>query len=114
VPGLLLEPVWRRLADFQKKPLQSRSPALKSFVYRFNIASFDILMTTPARTNRLFTAPEPASSDHAPDPWLAVVADKLKGLHFGVVQIVVHDSKVVQIERTERTRFEIPQSLSAR
>ncbi len=71
-------------------------------------------MTTPVRTNRLFNTTDSAASGPAPDPWLSVVAEKLKGLHFGVVQIVVHDSKVVQIERTERTRFEIPQSLSAR
>jgi hypothetical protein len=26
-------------------------------------------------------------------------------MQFGVIQIVVHDSRVVQVERTERTRF---------
>lgn len=41
-------------------------------------------------------------------PWLALVADKVKSLHFGVVQIVVHDSRVVQVERTERHRFDVP------
>ena len=41
-------------------------------------------------------------------PWLAVVADSVKSLHYGVVQIVVHDSRVVQVERTERTRFDVP------
>ena len=30
----------------------------------------------------------------------------LKGLRFGSVEIVVHDSKVVQIERKERTRLD--------
>jgi hypothetical protein len=41
-------------------------------------------------------------------PWLAVAAEKVRGIRYGVVQIIVHDSKVVQIERTERTRFEVP------
>jgi hypothetical protein len=41
-------------------------------------------------------------------PWIEVVAEKVKTMRFGVVQIVVHDSKVVQIERTERTRFDVP------
>ena len=41
-------------------------------------------------------------------PWLTVVAEKVKTMRYGVVQIVVHDSKIVQIERTERTRFEVP------
>lgn len=41
-------------------------------------------------------------------PWLAVVAEKVRGLHFGTVQITIHDAKVVQIERIERTRFEVP------
>jgi hypothetical protein len=47
-------------------------------------------------------------------PWLAVVSDKVRSLQYGVVQIVVHDSKVVQIELTERTRFEVPQATGAR
>jgi hypothetical protein len=42
-------------------------------------------------------------------PWLAVLTDNIKSMRYGVVQIVVHDAKVVQIERTERTRFDVPQ-----
>lgn len=38
--------------------------------------------------------------------WLALVREKVQTLRFGVVQIVVHDSKVTQIERTEKTRIE--------
>lgn len=38
--------------------------------------------------------------------WLAVVREKVESLRYGVVQIVVHDRKVTQIERTERTRLE--------
>jgi hypothetical protein len=30
----------------------------------------------------------------------------LKGIRFGSVEIVVHDSKVVQIERKEKTRLD--------
>jgi hypothetical protein len=37
--------------------------------------------------------------------WLALVHAKVQGLRFGVVQIVVHDGKVTQIERTEKTRL---------
>jgi hypothetical protein len=33
------------------------------------------------------------------------VRAKVEGLRFGVVQIVVHDGKVTQIERTEKTRL---------
>ena len=47
-------------------------------------------------------------------PWLSVVSEKVKSMRYGVVQIVVHDSRVVQIERTERTRFEVPQSNGSR
>jgi hypothetical protein len=35
--------------------------------------------------------------------WLELVREKVQRLQFGVVQIVVHDSKVAQIERTEKT-----------
>ena len=48
-----------------------------------------------------------ASTPHLPD-WLAIVRAKVEGLRFGVVQIVVHDGKVTQIERTEKTRLSGP------
>ena len=41
-----------------------------------------------------------------PGEWLEAVRRQVESLRFGVVQIVVHDSQVVQIERTERVRFE--------
>lgn len=50
----------------------------------------------------------PAAEESIIPPWLTVVAEKVKSMRYGVVQIVVHDSKVVQIERTERTRFDVP------
>lgn len=47
--------------------------------------------------------PPPATQQ---DDWVEVVRQKVAGLRFGVVQIVVHDSRVVEIDRTERIRFE--------
>jgi len=38
--------------------------------------------------------------------WLRVVTAQVESLRFGVVQIVVHDNRVVQIERTEKLRFD--------
>jgi hypothetical protein len=46
-------------------------------------------------------------------PWLEIVKSKVEGLRFGVVQIIVHDGKITQIERTEKTRLETPASASA-
>ncbi len=41
-----------------------------------------------------------------PEPeWLALVREKVESLRYGVVQIVIHDSKVTLIERTEKTRL---------
>jgi hypothetical protein len=42
--------------------------------------------------------------------WLSVVREKVESLRYGMVQIVIHDSKVTQIERTERTRIESRQT----
>ena len=66
-------------------------------------------MTSTLSTRR------PSSSNSAPvesvcptEPaWLALVAEKARSMQFGVIQIVVHDSRVVQVERTERTRFSV-------
>lgn len=47
----------------------------------------------------------------SPDPsvpvpdWLAIVREKVEGLRYGIVQLVVHDGRVTQIERTEKTRL---------
>ena len=41
----------------------------------------------------------------AEDPRVAHVLRALEGLEYGVVQITVHDSQIMQIERTEKYRF---------
>jgi hypothetical protein len=40
--------------------------------------------------------------------WLDVLKEQVTSLRYGIVQIVVHDRRVVQIERTEKFRFEKP------
>ena len=40
--------------------------------------------------------------------WLEVVRRQVGSLEFGVVQIIVHGARVVQIERTEKIRLETP------
>jgi hypothetical protein len=48
----------------------------------------------------------PADSAAPPSPdWLALVREKVETLRFGVVQLTVHDGRVTQIERTEKTRL---------
>jgi hypothetical protein len=37
--------------------------------------------------------------------WLEIVRQQVGSLRFGVVQIVVHESRVVQVERTEKVRI---------
>jgi len=38
--------------------------------------------------------------------WLDLVVQHVSSLRYGVVEIVVHDSRVIQIEKTERVRLE--------
>lgn len=53
------------------------------------------------------TTSHPAGTRSAVEPdWLALVREKVEGLNYGVVQITVHDRKVTQIERTEKTRLD--------
>ncbi len=40
--------------------------------------------------------------------WLEIVRQQVGSLRFGVVEIVVHDSRVTQIEKTERLRLDKP------
>jgi hypothetical protein len=50
-------------------------------------------------------APFPTAVVAGPE-WLEIVKQKVESLSYGVVQIVVHDRKVTQIERTEKTRLD--------
>jgi hypothetical protein len=38
--------------------------------------------------------------------WVRLVRGQVEAIRFGVVQIIVHDSRVVQIERTEKLRLD--------
>ena len=38
--------------------------------------------------------------------WLEIIESQVGSLKFGVVQITVHESRVVQIEKTEKVRFD--------
>jgi len=46
-----------------------------------------------------------ANAGERPD-WLEIVRRQVGSLRFGVVQVVVHDSQVTQIDKTERVRLE--------
>ena len=41
--------------------------------------------------------------------WLELVVQNVKSLRYGVVEIVVHDSRVIQIEKTERVHLDKPE-----
>jgi hypothetical protein len=43
--------------------------------------------------------------------WLEIVRRQVGSLRYGVVEIVVHDSQVTQIEKTERVRLDKPQKI---
>lgn len=45
--------------------------------------------------------------------WLTIVREKVETLRYGVVQIVIHDSRVTQIERTEKTKIDRRESQGA-
>lgn len=38
--------------------------------------------------------------------WLSRIAEQVNGLEYGEVNIVVHDGRIVQIERKERMRYD--------
>jgi hypothetical protein len=57
--------------------------------------------------------PSDQSESTTPD-WLEIVRSKVEELSYGVIQIVVHDHKVTQIEKTEKTRLDSPKSESHR
>ena len=49
----------------------------------------------------------PEQTPAEPDYQLELVRAKVRDLRYGVVQLVVHDGRVTQIERTEKTRLRL-------
>ncbi|RKN85399.1 YezD family protein [Paenibacillus ginsengarvi] len=49
-----------------------------------------------------------SNSVNLDDTWAERILSSVAGLEYGSVQIIVHDGKIVQIERTERKRFDTP------
>ena len=60
--------------------------------------SFDLI-------NPMKTATQKSAATEENLPWMEVVTQQVTSLRFGIVQIMVHDSKVVQVERTEKIRI---------
>jgi hypothetical protein len=50
--------------------------------------------------------PDSVRSTNDRPEWLEIVRRQVASLRYGVVQIVVHDSQVTQIEKTERVRLD--------
>jgi len=46
------------------------------------------------------------ANQQIPPEWVGIVVRQVESLRFGVVQITVHDARVVQIEKTEKVRLE--------
>jgi hypothetical protein len=49
---------------------------------------------------------EPVSRPLSNADWLKYVGEQVGKLRYGAVEIIVHDSRVTQIELTERVRLE--------
>lgn len=65
---------------------------------------------TTMKPTRSKSSELPVSVDGA---WLEILRKQVGAMRFGVVQVVVHEGRVVQIERTEKVRFQSPTSASS-
>jgi hypothetical protein len=48
---------------------------------------------------------ETPESDNGLEAWLEIIRQQVASVRYGVVQIVVQDSQLAQIEKTERVRL---------
>jgi hypothetical protein len=39
------------------------------------------------------------------EPWVEIVRQKLAGMRFGSIQLIVHEGRVTQVESLEKTRI---------
>jgi len=50
--------------------------------------------------------PQPAPLDRKTTRFEEDVIQAIRGIRFGSVEVIIHDSRVVQIERKEKLRFD--------
>jgi len=62
-----------------------------------------VQMNNSAKNDAVISKPQATESLPV---WLQLVRDQVRSLKFGTVQITVHDSRVVQVERVEKLRFD--------
>lgn len=66
-------------------------------------------MKTDARTtNPIGIESQTETSGHCENEVIRRIANAISGVRFGSVEVVIHDSRVVQIERKEKFRFDKP------
>jgi hypothetical protein len=58
--------------------------------------------------DRITNEIQPESNDHGENEILRRIANAINGVRFGSVEVVIQDSRVVQIERKEKFRFDKP------
>ena len=58
------------------------------------------------KKNMSASEPDSVRSTNDRPEWLEIVRRQVASLRYGVVQVVVHDSQVTQIEKTERVRLD--------
>lgn len=63
--------------------------------------------TAPAKAVTTAAAPAPAPTPVSPadSEWIEVIRQHVASLRFGVIQVVIHEGRAVQIERTEKYRL---------
>jgi hypothetical protein len=66
----------------------------------------------PMNTNLETKTRSAPTADPLP-AWLKMVRERVTGLRFGTVQIVVHEGRVTQIESIQRTRVSLDESAAA-
>ena len=57
---------------------------------------------------RITNETQPESNEHGEKEVLRRIVNAISGVRFGSVEVVIQDSRVVQIERKEKFRFDKP------
>ncbi|ALS23388.1 MULTISPECIES: YezD family protein [Paenibacillus] len=47
------------------------------------------------------------------DEWLERIKEQVTGIQYGTVQITIHNGQIVQIDRTERSRYDVAKAPAA-
>jgi hypothetical protein len=84
----------------------TRTGNLASYLPIYSIDYIGYIGFMTAQTSPMEPSPDPNTPAALPSGLLKELAEALRSIRYGAIELVIHDGRVVQLERREKVRFD--------